>query len=160
MPQAVRDEPPAAWIFQAAASEYDLWGAIHAFSEDVWLARASQGALSMRPGQRAYFWKAGMLGGLFAVGDILELPAEKPAPQEQLRFWPAGSREAAEQPELRVRVSYTRRLPKGAITRATLRADPILSRQRPIAPVHVGTNFRVSAESDQRLCELVAAVRP
>jgi hypothetical protein len=149
---------PVAWIFQAAEHEYDLWAAVHGLTDDVWLAREKQGARSMRRGQPVFFWKAGSGGGLFATGQITDLPTMRPAPPWQVEFWPPASRAAAETADLRVGVKYLSRLPKGAITRADLRSDPVLSKQRPIAPTHVGTNFGVSAAAYDRLTQLIAGL--
>jgi len=150
-----RTKGVAAWIFQATPDKYDLKLALSKLDEDLWLAR--QRADDMAPGQRVYLWLTGADGGLVAAGKIVGPVETLPAPEWQLPYWRPSARLAASQPERRVRVRYEAMFPHAPLTRFLLARDPVLARQRPIGPTHVGTNFAVSADADDRLLSLMPA---
>ncbi|WP_439596781.1 hypothetical protein [Falsiroseomonas sp.] len=125
--------------------QYDLRKALADLEEDVWLAR--QRADDIAPGQKVFFWLARKGGGLIATGQVLSLAEDQPAPSWQLPYWTAAAMPAAGLVEPRVRVRYQSKFATSPLTRDFLKLDPVLAKQRPIGPVHVGTNFGLSASA-------------
>ncbi|TCZ55278.1 hypothetical protein [Roseicella aquatilis] len=145
-----------AWILQARPEIFDseaYLGRLKVGAKGTWLVTGT--GKGMMAHHRAYFWRSGG-DGLVAVGCLTGRAFPEQISADQMPDWTAeGKRRVAGRPRYWVpyRIEFT--LPSRTISRDVCRRDPILSQQRPIAPVHVGSSFAVSKQAEERFEELI-----
>ena len=136
-----------AWIFQSNPKYYDVRGASRARSEITW--SINQYGDRIKPGHRVYMWEAGPVGGIVAVGTVLDVPQILPDPDD-------GYRKAA--PEQLTKDVY--RAPvkvvgavEPVLTRDQIKTAPGLDNLS-ILQFGNATNFEVLPEEDEVLWDL------
>jgi MoxR-like ATPase len=143
------------WIFQNNPNTWDLHAGARHLSEISWLA--SRYASQIKPGNRVYMWEAGPGGGLIAVGETLDVPAERPVPSSQAPFNRGFDEKRDGQPRVPVSVSQVVDPP---LTRKELLGNPTLANLS-ILKQPRGTNFPVTKEEAEALETAIASrLRP
>lgn len=139
------------WIFQSNPEVWDLRAGVLGLEVIHWLA--SRHASEMNQGDRVYMWQAGPDGGLLAVGQILEPPADRPIPSAEDRFNRGADPRRLEQPRVPVKVTG---LVEPPISRADLQGHPALQNLSLLRQSQ-GTNFKVSPDEAQALEALLGS---
>ncbi len=146
---AERHAEPAAWIFQASDSYFDLTGALRDLREFTWLVR--QHADRIHAEDSVFLWQAGNDAGVVALGKVLTDPAPIPQLEEERRF--NVSTDKFEGVQNRVRVKIEKVLTQRVTKRAIL-GHPVLG-SLTIITAPTGTNFRVTPEQARALFKLI-----
>ena len=96
----------------------------------------------MADGDKVVFWQSGKDGGLYAIGHLIGDVYEAPDFHDP------------ENPGWWIKWILDKKLDE-PITRKVMESHPVLSKMQPIAPVHVGTNFKVTPEQWQAMMDLI-----
>ena len=136
-----------AWIFQESPKIFD--GKASALDQPLgrmrWLVTNSRDHIL--PGQPALIWRSGSKGGFVALGLIEAKPESDVVAEDDLVHWTeAKVGELSTTARWWVEVNIRKRLNPAKYNRERLRGHLVLRDQRPICPVHVGSNFPVNRE--------------
>lgn len=144
--------PPAGrrkWIFQANPRYYDIRESVKALPEQTW--SVSQYRKEINPGDKVYLWESGSEGGVLAIAEVLDPPAERSIPASELPFFRDG--DFLKRDQFRVTLRITRILPE-PLTRTRIADHPVLANlsilRRP-----QGTNYPVTDSEDAALESLI-----
>jgi hypothetical protein len=148
--QEPQPEHPAAWIFQANPTLYDIDRALHELPAIEWTVRQHRNAVHQ--GDRAYIWRSGPFGGVVASGSVLSDPAETAPDRAEAPYY--LDREAFAKVEPRVKIGIEERVDP-PILRAALAADPVLRNVR-ILRFANATVFPLDSAQEERLIEMIA----
>lgn len=143
---------PAAWLFQANPSTFDIDGLL-ATNPESFHWRVNQGASQLAPGAVVYIWRsigggprerAGIIAECEVVGPVAEVPEEAPS----VPFWIEGDPHVAKP---RVLLRLVRRATSRSLLKYEwLKEDPVAS-TLPIFRQAQATNFALSDELATRL---------
>ena len=143
-------QEPKIWLFQANPRFYNLaedLADVKVGDEDGWIV--SRYRDEMRTGDIVVLWQSGKDAGVYAVGELIGIPAE--------RDWEPEPEELEERPYLRSRVwvpfRYIRIL-RQPIPRQALLTHPILQNMQVLKQAQ-GSNFRVTPQEWQALQKLI-----
>lgn len=139
------------WLFQANPTVYNLAEELKTKSVgDVADWSVSRYRDEMDPGETVLLWQGGEHAGIYALGELIGEPFERPTGE----FWP--DREDRPETEWAVPYRYTRILDR-PLVKADLQRHPIL-RELLVIQMPQGTNFMVTPEQWSALQEMIDGV--
>lgn len=137
------------WIFQASPQYYDIMGAMRTLPTQTWLV--SQHRAAIHKDDRVFVWESGPNAGIVGAATIETEPEEMPIGASEKSFIRDEKKFAGLQPRVLLRIN---KVLESRLTREEMKKDEILGNLAIIANPR-GTNFRLTAEQNHRLEELL-----
>jgi len=144
---------PKFWLFQFNPIIYRWFDWLKENREtEQWLI--SRYAGDIKKGDKVAIWASGAKAGVYAIGEIMTNPSERPLNLEQQKYW--AQQEDAFKFEYRssVTIRHLKVFIDSPLLEDQCRKDPVLSTME-ILKQSQGTNFWLTKEQWNRILELV-----